>query len=836
MAFGYFALGAFSGFFTHWAQTVSYVWLPGGWFVGLLILTRPRDWPVMILAAGIGDMAFNFMYDPWPVPLVLISHFGNSVAAVCGAWLVRHFIRERATLGSVRQLVIVIGLAGCVSLALAAANGATLLHSIYPGSSWRDSFVTWYSSDLLGVILVTPAVLAWQPDGRRWLIGITPARTLEYLALLAGVCAVTTAAFYFHWLRQTETLYVAAPFILWAALRFGVRGATVTILITAILAQCFTALGYGALGSSSLTAAQKSLEVTVSLGVFAIVGLLPATVFSALKTAQAREAVRSHTLTLLAMGAKLPAVLDSIVRGVEAEHPGSLCSILLLDQTGTQLLVGAAPSLPSFYNEAIHGVTIGPNVGSCGTAAFLDQRTIVENIQTDPRWVGYRELAARAGVASCWSEPFHDPSGRLLGTFAVYHRQPQLPTAVDFDLIVAASQLAAVATERKQLEEQFLRAQRMESIGTLAGGIAHDFNNLLTPIVMSAGLLKQTADDPEDRELLTTIELSARRGAHLVKQILTFARGAEGSRAVVNLGSVIDELQTISANVFPKNITFTLDLVRDLPFVMGDRTQLEQVLLNICVNARDAMPNGGRLTIKGREKRVEEKTAAFHPGVAPGKYVEIDVSDTGCGMTPEVAQRIFEPFFTSKEIGRGTGLGLSTALGIVRSHGGFITVASKPKEGSTFRIYFPALAVGSVADAGAPSVESLTRGNGELVLLVDDEPVILQTTTQALIALGYRVIVAGNGAEALNLIRVHRSKIAVVVTDMMMPVMDGRELIESLRKIEPQIPVITVSGLKADQAMAGLGVSYHLPKPYSADGLSAALAKVLKKNAERKVG
>jgi len=790
----------------------------------------------MILATGIGDLGYNFMYDPWPVPLLLISHLGNSAAAVAGAWLVRHFVRERVTLGSVRQLAVVIGLAGCVSLVLAAANGATLLHSHYPDSDWTNSFTAWYSSDLLGVILLTPAILAWRPNGRPLLGGFTSVRALEYFALLTGVCAVTAAAFYFHWLRQTETLYVAAPFILWAALRFGLRGATVTILITAVLAQCFTAMGYGALGSGMLPASQKSFEVMVSLGVFAIVGLLPATVFSTLQAAQAREAVRSHTMTLVAMGAKLPAVLDSIVLGVEAEQPGSLCSILLLDQTGTRLLLGAAPSLPAFYNQAIHGVAIGPNVGSCGTAAFLNQRIIVEDIQTDSKWEGYRELAAKAGLASCWSEPFRDPSGRLLGTFAVYHRQPRMPTTSDIDLIVAASQIAAIATERKQLEEQFLRAQRMESIGTLAGGIAHDFNNLLTPIVMSAGLLKQTVEDPEDRGLLSTIEISARRGAHLVKQILTFARGADGSRVVVNLKLVINELQAISANIFPKNITFTQDIARDLPLVMGDRTQLEQVLMNICVNARDAMPKGGKLTIKSGEKRVDEKIAAFHPGVIPGQYVEIEVMDTGYGMSPEVVHRIFEPFYTSKELGRGTGLGLSTALGIVRSHNGFITVESKPGQGSVFRIYLPALAAGVVADDEVDEVQSLARGDGELVLLVDDEPVILQTTTRALTAFGYRVIVAGNGAEALGLVNLHRSKIAVVVTDMMMPVMDGLELIESLRKIEPLIPVITVSGLKAEQAVAGTRVRYHLPKPYSVDELFALLAKVLGKTAERKVG
>ncbi len=828
-AVAYAACAAFSGYFTHWTNTVSYLWLPSGLYVGGLLLSRPRHWPVLVIAAGVGDFAFNYLSNPWPVPEMLLAHQGNSLSAVLGAWLVRYFIAERPTLKSVRELAGVIGLGGVLSLVPSALNGAFLIHHVAPEEPFWDSFIAWYTSDLLGVILLTPAILAWQKGIQRPITQGKPTRALELAALLTGLCAVTGSAFYFHWLRQTETLYVASPFIIWAALRFGLRGATLTILITAILAQFFTALGYGALGGSTLTASQKSVEMMVSLGVFSITGLVPATVFSALKAAQAREAVRTHTMTLVAMGAKLPAILDSIVLGVEAEHPEMLCSILLLDQSGSQLLVASAPSFPLFYNRAIHGVTIGPNVGSCGAAAFLDKRVIAEDIRTDPRWVDYRKIAAQAGLTSCWSEPFHNSAGRLLGTFAIYHRVPARPTDADISLIAAVSQIAAIATERKQLEEQFLRAQRMESIGTLAGGIAHDFNNLLTPIIMSAGLLKHEGNDKESQQMLTTIDLCARRGASLVKQVLTFARGVEGSRIALNVGLIVNEIEAITANTFPKNIEFNSDIPREVPLVLGDRTQLEQVLLNLSVNARDAMPKGGRISITARPRVVDEKTASLHPGVVAGDYLEIQVSDTGRGMSPEVIPRIFEPFYTSKEAGRGTGLGLSTVLGIVRSHGGFIDVTSNLGQGSSFRVCLPALAAGILAVENTEDVQQIPRGEGELVLLVDDELAILQTTTQALSSFGYRVIIAENGADALDQMNLHRSKIAVVVTDMMMPVMDGRELIGELRKLEPDLRIITVSGLKAEVAVAGLGVQHHLAKPYSADGLYAILARVLGK-------
>jgi len=388
-------------------------------------------------------------------------------------------------------------------------------------------------------------------------------------------------------------------------------------------------------------------------------------------------------------------------------------------------------------------------------------------------------------------------------------------------------------TERKKLEQQFLRAQRIESIGTLAGGIAHDLNNLLAPITMGVELLRRFDPPQKSLRVIDSIERSARRGSDLVKQVLSFARGVEGSRVIVHLKHVVREIESIMENTFPKNIQIKAELPAELPPVLGDPTQLNQVLLNLCVNARDAMPEGGRLTIVGSSLMLDEHYAVMHRGVAAGRYVCLEVQDSGCGMSPEVQQRIFDPFFTTKEIGKGTGLGLPTAMGIIRSHGGFINVYSEPGKGSTFRMHLPAEAMAGDVVAN-PVAAELPRGHGETILIVDDESTILSITQQTLETFGYRAIVAVDGAQAIGLYAVHREEIAVVLTDMMMPVMDGTALAAALLRLNPKVKIIAASGLNANanvaKAMAA-GVKQFLGKPYTAEALLQLIDKVVQEPA-----
>ncbi|MFA6289919.1 MAG: response regulator [Opitutaceae bacterium] len=385
-------------------------------------------------------------------------------------------------------------------------------------------------------------------------------------------------------------------------------------------------------------------------------------------------------------------------------------------------------------------------------------------------------------------------------------------------------------TERKVLQDQFLRAQRMESIGTLAGGIAHDLNNLLAPIVMGVDLLKQLDPDPRSLPVIENMARSAKRGTDLVRQVLSFARGVEGTRMPLQAREIVREVESIAGNTFPKNITIETDLAPDLWLVTADPTQLNQVLLNLCVNARDAMPNGGRIDLVAANVEVDEQYAVMNRGASPGRYVVLRVTDNGCGMPKEVVDRIFDPFFTTKELGKGTGLGLSTVLGIVRSHGGFVNVYSEPGKGSVFKIYLPARAETAGAVASGPEAPALPRGNGELVMVVDDETSILDITRQTLLTFGYQVITAEDGAQAIGLYAIHREAVAVVLTDMMMPVMDGPSLIAALHRINPSVKIVAASGLDANGNVARAataGVNHFLAKPYSAEAMLKMLKTVL---------
>ena len=387
-------------------------------------------------------------------------------------------------------------------------------------------------------------------------------------------------------------------------------------------------------------------------------------------------------------------------------------------------------------------------------------------------------------------------------------------------------------TQKKQLEVQFLRAQRMESIGTLASGIAHDLNNMLAPILMTAQLLETQLDDKLSQRLLPILVTNAKRGANLVKQVLSFARGIEGKRTMIQVKHLISEIKQIAKQTFPKSIEFYTDIPQELWTVSGDATQLHQVLMNLCVNARDAMPHGGTLNVSGENKFIDQSYAQMHLDAAVGSYIVITVADTGTGIPPAILDRIFEPFFTTKELGKGTGLGLSTVIGIIKSHGGFVNVCSQVRKGTQFKVYLPA--VETMETQQAQELE-MVKGNGELILIVDDESAICEVTKISLEAYKYKTLIANDGIEAVALYVEHLEKISVVLIDMMMPVMDGSTTIRTLQKINPQVKIIAVSGLASSEkvaALAGTGVKISLIKPYTANELLKTINRVLNQNTD----
>ncbi len=387
-------------------------------------------------------------------------------------------------------------------------------------------------------------------------------------------------------------------------------------------------------------------------------------------------------------------------------------------------------------------------------------------------------------------------------------------------------------TARVKQEQQLLRSQRMDSLGTLAGGIAHDLNNVLTPILLSTQLLLAGEKDAQRRELLTTIESGSLRGAEMLAQILTFGRGVEGQRAPVDIRKLITNVEKFCHDSLPRNVHLSVQLDPDLWKPTGDETQLFQVLVNLVINARDAMPSGGELQVRARNL----PASAGLVGIAgsSSSSVVIEVEDSGTGMPPEVAAKVFEPFFTTKAVGEGTGLGLSTSSEIIRGHGGRLQVYSEEGVGSRFLVELPV--ADTAPDAAAPRTDeqlaagAIPHGHGEAVLVVDDEAAIRTTMRRALDDNGYATVVASNGAEALEYLEAIGGAVDLVITDVTMPVIDGVTLILVMRERYPEIPIVAASGLAAHSRIAldpRKGPNGFLSKPYTTIDLLRAAASAL---------
>lgn len=490
----------------------------------------------------------------------------------------------------------------------------------------------------------------------------------------------------------------------------------------------------------------------------------------------------------------------------------------LLDIATDAILVRDVQNQILFWNkgaERLYGWTVDEALGNTIGLLFQDGLAQVQAAQqqlmSDNEWQGELNQVTKTGqnitVESRWTL-VRDDDG-----------EPKFILVVNTDV-----------TAKKQLEAQFFRAQRLESIGTLASGIAHDLNNILTPVLTTAQLLQMKPGNLDERSLhmLKILETNARRGAEIIKQVLSFARGVEGNDTVLQTGHLIREIQQIIQETFPKSIELEVDVPQDLWTVIGNATQLHQVLMNLCVNARDAMPQGGLLSISAENLTLDRNYTRTNLEAKEGQYIAITVVDHGAGIAPELLDRIFEPFFTSKDVGKGTGLGLSTALGIIKSHRGFITVSSTPGQGTQFKIFLPAVTAVNSAEVLDPEV---LMGHQELILVVDDELMVREVTKASLETYQYRALTACDGVEAIALYAQQQRDIDLVIVDMMMPTMDGTTTIRILQKLNPQVKVIAVSGLphssSESSTVAPLGIQGFLPKPYTVEDLVKAVHDAL---------
>ena len=491
----------------------------------------------------------------------------------------------------------------------------------------------------------------------------------------------------------------------------------------------------------------------------------------------------------------------------------------LLDVTRDAIMVLDLDGIVNYWNsgaELLYGCTAAEAIGRPWRTLIYAQPAPAEAeipflaIREKGEWNGELRQQARDGTAIV-----------ALGRGVLMRG----PAGEDRSILFTASDITA----SKQIESQFLRFQRLDSLGSIASGVAHDLNNVLTPIMMSLQMLAPLTRNAHDRELVELLGESTRRGADIIRQLLLFGRGSDSPRTVVNLALIVREVRRLMQETFPKNLTLSSQAPSDLWLVTGDPTQLQQVLLNLCVNARDAMAQGGRLAIAAENVLVDEEFASRQFKAKSGPHVFLRVTDTGTGMPAEILDKIFDPFFTTKPIGQGTGLGLASALGIVRSHGGFITVKSAPGTGSEFGLYFPANAA-SIVEKSDHSIRQAWRGSGELILLVDDEGSIREVTQRVLKSCGYAVVMATNGQEAVDLMIARGSEIKLVLTDLMMPKMDGLQAVRKLREMQPNLPVVVVSG------MQGHKVEFdklppprirHVSKPFGVDELLSKIRETL---------
>ncbi len=382
-------------------------------------------------------------------------------------------------------------------------------------------------------------------------------------------------------------------------------------------------------------------------------------------------------------------------------------------------------------------------------------------------------------------------------------------------------------SEKKQLEAQFLRVQRLQGLGSLAGGVAHDLNNIFAPLLMTMDLLQDTLADKPEARLVKTMSTAARRGSGLVRQILAFARGSDGEKQSVPLRYMMDEVRAILSQTLPPNISVRSQCGVNTPPVYADPTHVHQILMNLSVNARDAMPRGGQLRLNAELCEVDATLAAQLPGAKPGPWVRLTVSDTGTGMTPEVRQRLGEAFFTTKPVGQGTGLGLTTVFSIVKSHGGFWSVESEPGQGTAFHLYLPPAS--EITGAAAPETSEMPQGRGELILVADDEAAMLEISRATLACYGYRTVCARDGAEAVALFCRQPDEIKLALVDCQMPFLDGPAVVQALRKVQPNVKCVFVSAsVKEHASMVPDGAPVpFLAKPFTTGQLLTLLDREL---------
>jgi len=755
---------------------VSSAWPPTGVALAALLLAGVRYWP----GIAIGALLLNATSGVSLLGAAGIA-MGNTLEAVVGTLLLQRVARFRPSLDRLQDVLALVLLAGILSTAVSATVGVTslLLSGSTPSTSVGRLWFVWWSGDAMGTLIVAPVFLTWLTTPR---LREPLARAAEALTLLVILVALTSVLF----LTRISYVYAVFPFAIWAALRFGPRGAATATLLVSSLAVWYTLNGLGPFVASTLTHNLALLQ--------SFIGLLAVT-----------------TLVIAALLTERTAAEQALTES-EAHYR------LLFERNPNPLCVYDAETLAFLaVNEA------AVRLYGYSRAEFLEM-TLKDLRPPDdgPRPQSQSTISGEGLVgAGEWRHRKKD--GTAIVVEITRH-------ALTFAGRPAALAMAHDLTQRRSLESQLLQSQKMEAVGQLAGGIAHDFNNLLTAIFGSSDLLLEDLSvDDQRRSDVEDIKQAAQRAAALTRQLLAFSRQQVLAPQVLDLSALIADLEKMLRRVIGEDVEFRTVLAPDLGAVRADPGQLEQVIVNLAVNARDAMPYGGKLTVETANVDLDEAYPQERGLVVPGRYAMLAVTDTGIGMDAHVKAHIFEPFFTTKEKGKGTGLGLATVYGIVKQSDGYIWVYSEPGRGTSFKIYLPR--VEAVAEPPAPKAmpPASLRGS-ETVLVVEDEAAVRNLVRRVLEAHGYSVLVAADGPEALRLIESHHEPIHLLVTDVVMPKMSGRQLAERVVSTRRETKVLYLSGYTDDaivhHGVLAPGIAF-LQKPFTPRALARKLREVL---------
>jgi PAS domain S-box-containing protein len=785
----YWGLGTLGYLFVIRPSGVA-LWPAGGFLLGALLLLDREWWP----AALIGGVLGNFVVDRQhglSVPFALTADLANAVEPLVAATLLRWALPRPISVGTLKEVGWLVLGAAAFSNALTALGGAAALSAWGHRDFW-NAWLVWWIGDGMGMLVLTPVVLSVAAliREREPIRGRT---VLEGVAVLAAVGVIAALV-----LRREPGSprplggypYLAFPALLWAAVRFGPPGAALSTLVLGCVSVWNAAHPRGAMAAAGRSPISEALEIYSFLGLAAVSSLMPASILNQRRRDQ-RELEESER--------RFRQMAETIQ---EAFFVVDLETTVPLYVSPTWAEIWGRPiedaADPDIWSQAVH-----PD----------DRATVVES----------RRRVAR-GETNISTFRVVRPDGAVR-----WIRDRAFPVRSEEGRVYRMVGVSEDITELRQIELQLAHSQRMESVGRLAGGVAHDFNNLLTVILAETDLLlDEPTVDPGTENALRDIRGAAERATMLTRQLLAFSRRQVVEPVVFDLNHLVRDLTALLRRIIGEDVGLVVRPCPETARVRADRGQIEQVVINLAINARDAMPEGGTLTISIGIAALEPAYARSHPEVEPGPYVVLAVTDTGSGMSEHVQTRIFEPFFTTKEGGKGTGLGLSTSYGIATQAGGQLTVSSEPDIGSTFRLYLPHVDPISPTPSTGPAVT--TPSGNETILLVEDEAAVRAVATRMLRSQGYVVLEAGDAETAKEVLAAYPGPVHLLLTDVVLPGQHGRELADEVRELRPGIRVLFTSGY-TDDAILRLQLIAHgielLQKPYTRDDLTRKVRTAL---------